>query len=212
MTDLKEYIIQECHKRFLTRKLHPTPQTDITPLINHLTHLLNQWIRKTHPYYTPTNQTTQTKQKLMKEIWRKIEKQGEISIDEIAETITKIYEENIKPQIKTKLKTQGITILKEYEEINTLLKSKLRYKALKILSKNWASVKQLSEKLNCREEVIRRFLSEMKKLNIITEKAQISNKGRPIKVYKLTTPIIIIDLRRIPQHSLPENPNHSGHS
>jgi len=212
MTNLKEYIIQESLKRFLTRKLHPTPQTDITPLINHLTHLLNQWIRKTHPYYTPTNEITNTKQKLMKEIWKKIEKQGEISINEIAETLIKIYEKDIKTQIKTKLKSQGIIILEEYEEINTLLKSKLRYKALKILSKNWTSVKQLSEKLNCREEVIRRFLSELRKLNIITERAQISNKGRPIKVYKLTTPIIIIDLRRIPQHSLPENPNHSGHS
>ena len=148
----------------------------------------------------------------MKEIWKKIEKQGEISINEIAETLIKIYEKDIKTQIKTKLKSQGIIILEEYEEINTLLKSKLRYKALKILSKNWTSVKQLSEKLNCREEVIRRFLSELRKLNIITERAQISNKGRPIKVYKLTTPIIIIDLRRIPQHSLPENPNHSGHS
>ncbi|RLE98616.1 MAG: hypothetical protein DRJ96_00645 [Thermoprotei archaeon] len=57
------------------------------------------------------------------------------------------------------------------------------------------STRALSKKLGCREEVVRRLLSDMKKLNIVMEQARISSRGRPIKVYKLATPIIVIDLR-----------------
>jgi len=81
------------------------------------------------------------------------------------------------------------------KKINVILKGKLRFDALRLLAKNWMSTRALSKKLGCREEVVRRLLSDMKKLNIVMEQARISSRGRPIKVYKLATPIIVIDLR-----------------
>jgi len=153
-------------------------------------------MKKVYPYYTPIDEITNVKLKLMSKLLGEIEKHGEISVNQIADMLVKIYEEDISPHLKLRLRSKGIIVLREYENIRVILKSKLRYEALKLLTKSWMSARVLSERLECREEVIRRFLSDMKKLNIVIEQAQISSQGRPVKVYKLATPIIVIDLRR----------------
>ena len=195
MKDLKEYIVHECHKRFLSRKFFLSTQSDITPLVDLLIHMLDEWVRDVYPYYSLTDEITSIRLKLMSRLLREFEKHNEISVDQIADILTGIYERDISHQLRSRLKYKGIVLLKEYEDINVLLKSKLRYEALRLLARNWMSVRELSERLKCREEVVRRFLSDIKRLNIVMEQARISSQGRPVKVYKLATPIIVIDLK-----------------
>ena len=195
MMCLKDYAKQKCLKRFLSERLVLPLQSDITPLIDFLTHLLIEWLKKAYPYYSPGDEIADVRDKLMSKLWKEIEKTGEISVDQIANMLTNIYERDIKPQLESRLKSRGIVLFKEYEDVNTILKSRLRYETLKILARSWVSAKELSRRLGCREEVVRRFLSDMKRLNIVVERPQISSQGRPIKVYKLATPIVVIDLR-----------------
>jgi len=195
MMCLKDYAKQKCLKRFLSERLVLPLQSDITPLIDFLTHLLIEWLKKAYPYYSPGDEIADVRDKLTSKLWKEIEKTGEISVDQIANMLTNIYERDIKPQLESRLKSRGIVLFKEYEDVNTILKSRLRYETLKILARGWMSAKELSRRLGCREEVVRRFLSDIKRLNIVVERPQISSQGRPIKVYKLATPIVVIDLR-----------------
>ena len=197
MKNLKEYVVQKCLNRFLSEKFFLPPQSDITPLVDFLAHLLVEWIREVYPYYTPMDEITNIKLKLLNRLLKEIEKYNEISVSQIADILAEIYEKEISSQLESRLKSKGIVLLREYKEINAILKSKLRFDALRLLAKNWMSARALSKELGCREEVIRRLLSDMKKLNIVMEQARISSRGRPIKVYKLVTPIMVIDLRHI---------------
>ena len=195
MRNLRKYVVQKCLNRFLSEKFFLSPHSDITPLVDFLAHLLVEWIREVYPYYIPVDEITNIKLKLLSRLLKEIEKCNEISVSQIADILAEIYEEDISSHIESRLKSKGIILFREYKEINVILKSKLRFDALRLLAKNWMSTRALSKKLGCREEVVRRLLSDMKKLNIVMEQARISSRGRPIKVYKLATPIIVIDLR-----------------
>ena len=196
MIGLRKFIEQKLHERFLGEKIFLSPQSDITPLIDFLIFLITDWIRERFIYYAPIEKVSDIKSELTEKIWHEIKRDKVLSIDRIAVIAADLYEKN-KEAIIRELRSRGVILLRDYKDINTLFKSELRFKILKIISRSQISARKLANTLRCREEVVRRVISELRRMGILMEQASISKTGRPIKTYKLITPVVIIDLRQL---------------
>jgi len=196
MIGLRKFIEQKLHERFLGEKIFLSPQSDITPLIDFLIFLITDWIRERFIYYAPIEKVSDIRSELTEKIWREIKRDKVLSIDRIAIIAADLYEKN-KEAIIRELRSRGVILLRDYKDISTLFKSELRFKILKIISRSQISARKLANTLRCREEVVRRVISELRRMGILMEQASISKTGRPIKTYKLITPVVIIDLRQL---------------
>lgn len=192
---LKEYITLEWKRRFLSENLLLSKNIDITPLIDFLTSTLVEWIKNRY-FYVPTSSEYDDLRRIIRdEVMDFIKYRLNISLHDAISLLTKIFEKKYKDIIEHNLENKGIIFLKSYDQIRALFKSNLRWRILVSIAKIAFSVEEIAKMLRCREEVVRRILSELKQLGIIEEKVGLSKRGRPIKLFKLKANVFIINLR-----------------
>ena len=191
---LKEFLEARWRERFVGEVISVPAGYDVTPLADFLASTLTDWLRRRYAYAVSREEYRELVRLALRFVLKTVGERRRFSLGDASKTLSKIFSELIQPELKSRLASKGLMLVDRYDDVRILLGSELRWRTLKLLARGAWSARGLAEELGCREEVARRVLGELKRLGILRELLSLSPKGRPVKTYKLKTPLVLVDL------------------
>ena len=195
----RDYVSTEWRRRFGVDEISVRGVVDLSSIVDFVSTLLIDWISSHYPYAPSGAWMEEARRNVDKGIYGLARRYSSISLRGALEVSEKVYEK-VREKLFKELEARGVVVITEYNSIETLFKSRKRWSILEALAGEGLSVGQIARRTGCREEVVRRFLSELKGLGLLKEGTTLSSRGRPVKTYRLRTPIVVVDMRLAHQH------------
>jgi len=192
-SSLKSFSKRHWRERWFGREIQLGDVVDITPLIDFGISVFVSFMEE--KFFRLKKERLHGIRELFKsDIRKEVDKTHIFSADQLAEIEADILR-TVLPDLEEDRLSSGIRMLSNYDEVKTVLGTRMRWRIISCLSRKSMIAKELSKTIpEAREEAIRRAVEQMVKIGIVKIESRLV-EGRALKEYKLNTSVLIVDLR-----------------